>query len=115
MPPSSLLRRPLFIGALLALASLGAQAGATGRADASIDRELFYAAQGEFQLADGRALNLRPRSLSVEVRFDDQHSQRWTAESASVLVSPDGRQRLHLHREANGSVDRVSLETRRAR
>lgn len=113
MPPS-LLRAPRLLAALFALASLGAQAGAAGRTE-SIDRSLLDAAQGEFQLADGRALNLRPRSRTVEVRFDEQELQRWRPESSNVLVSPDGRQRLHLHREANGSVDRVSLETQRTR
>lgn len=113
----SLIRRQPHHLAALMVSSLLMTAGSAvqAQAEARIDRSTLDAAQGEFVLEDGRALNLRLRSRSVEIRIDEQDSERWKPESAEVLVSPDGRQRLHLHRDRKGFVDRVSLETQRAR
>lgn len=109
------IRSPLRLsltGLLAVLLAAGAQAGVT---PATPDRSTVQAAEGGFVLADGRTLSLRLRSTGVDVNLNEESVERWRMESESVLISPDRRQRLHLHRDANGLVDRVSLETPRAR
>ncbi|MFN4115691.1 MAG: hypothetical protein ACK4F7_04215 [Inhella sp.] len=71
------------------------------------------AAEGGFVPADGRELNQRLPSRAVDLRVDDQPAQRWLPRSEAVLVSLDGRHRLHPHRGINGSVDWVLLESPR--
>lgn len=111
MKTCSPLRLPL-LGLLACLFAAGAQAGVV---EAGPDRSVVQAAEGGFVLADGRTLNLRMRPRGVEVNLNEETVERWRLESETVLVSPDSRQRLHLHRDANGFVDRVSLESPRQR
>lgn len=105
-------RLPLLLVPLALLVAGAAQAAA---GDARLDLSTVQAAEGGYVLADGRELSLRLLSRAVEVRVDDQPAQRWLPQSEAVLVSPDGRHRLHLHRGTNGFVDRVSLESPRPR
>lgn len=112
----SLIRsKPQHLAALFVSSLLMSAAAVQAQPELRMDRSTLDAAQGEFVLEDGRALNLRLRSRGVEIRIDEQDSERWQPESSSVLVSPNGRQRLYLHRDHNGVVDRVSLETQRPR
>ena len=100
------------LGLLACLFAAGAQAGV---GEAGPDRSALHAAEGGYVLADGRTLDLRVRSRGIEVNLNEETVERWRLESETVLVSPDRRQRLHLHRDAKGFVDRVSLESPRQR
>ncbi len=108
---SSSPRLSAYLAALLASVSMLALSPV--QAAAPIDRSTLQAAEGGYVLADGRTLNLRVLSRSVEVNMNEESVERWRAESESVLISPDRRHRLHLHRSSNGTVDRVSLESPR--
>lgn len=106
---------PLRLSLTVLLVGLCGATAHAGVAPATPDRSAVQAAEGGFVLADGRTLSLRLRSTGVEVNLNEEIVERWRIESETVLVSPDRRQRLHLHRDANGMVDRVSLESPRAR
>jgi hypothetical protein len=41
--------------------------------------------------------------------------ETWRAENSELLISPDGLRRLRLYRNADGTVDRIALETDRMR
>lgn len=116
MNPTSVSARLRTLAVLIA--SLGLAAGAQASVEVSqtprADRSALYAAEGAFTLDDGRELSLRVMSRSVVVRIAEQE-ERWQPVAPNVVASPDGRQRLHLHRDANGVVDRISLETKLAR
>lgn len=114
MKSSSLSARLRTLAALIASLGLAAGAQASAQAPVAQDRGALYAAEGSFTLDDGRELSLRVMSRSVVVRIDEQE-ERWQPVAPNVVASPDGRQRLHLHRDTNGVVDRVSLETKLAR
>lgn len=100
------------LGLLACLLTTAAQAGV---GESQPDRSTLQAAEGGYVLADGRTLSLRLRPRGVDVNLNEEKVERWRLESETVLVSPDQRQRLHLHRGVNGLVDRVSLESPRQR
>ncbi|WP_374437879.1 hypothetical protein [Inhella sp.] len=113
------LAQPLTVVALaLNLAHAPAQAAVPeaapqATAPATAVRALWDA-EGEYELQDGRSLSLHVRGQRVSVAVGFQPEERWQLVSPELIVSPDGLQRLHLHRNATGRVERVSLELKRA-
>lgn len=92
----------------LALLTLGtAHAGLT-----ETPRE-HQQASGSYTLQDGRELVLRAYGGQMYVTLGNRPTERWELVNPDRLRSPDGRHTLHLHREASGFVDSVSLESRR--
>lgn len=98
----------------LAFALLALGAAQAGVATPSRDelRDLAHAS-GIYTLQDGRELVLRARAGEVRVTVGNQATESWERLGPDRLRSPDGRQTLHLHREPTGSVERISLESRR--
>ncbi|MFO1253281.1 MAG: hypothetical protein U1E77_19610 [Inhella sp.] len=112
------LAQPLTVVALvLNLAHAPAQAAVTEGAPPATAAAVraLWDAEGEYELQDGRSLSLHVRGQRVSVAVGFQPEERWQLVSPELIVSPDGLQRLHLHRNAAGRVERVSLELRRAR
>ncbi len=109
--------RPLTLSAaLLALMTLTAPASAQEpTVPAATDRLMLRLAQGEYLLDDGRTLRVHVGVRRVGVALDETPLENWRAESNELLVSPDGMRRVRLQRNADGSVDRVQLETDRLR
>jgi hypothetical protein len=105
--------RPLTLSAaLLATLTLTAPASAQeATAPAFTERALLRLAQGEYLLDDGRTLTVRVGVRRLGVGVDSQVLETWRAESNELLISPDGMRRVRLHRDVDGSVDRVVLET----
>jgi hypothetical protein len=109
--------RPLTLSAaLIALTSFTAPAGAEQTAAPSFtERALLREAQGDYQLEDGRWLKVHVGLRRLGVAVDTMPLEDWRAESSELLVSPDGMRRVRLYRNADGSVDRVALETDKVR
>ncbi|HEY0955619.1 MAG TPA: hypothetical protein VGE36_12720 [Roseateles sp.] len=109
--------RPLTLSAaLLALMTLTAPASAQEpTVPAATDRILLRQAQGEYLLDDGRTLRVQVGVRRVGVALDETPLESWRAENSELLVSPDGMRRVRLHRNVDGSVDKVQLETDRLR
>ncbi len=113
------LAQPLTVVALvLNLAHAPAQAAVPEAAPQATTPALtvraLWDAEGDYALQDGRSLSVTVRGPHVSVAIGLQPEERWQLVSAELIVSPDGLQRLHLHRNAAGRVERVSLESRRA-
>lgn len=109
--------RPLTLTAAL-LASLALTAPASAQeptVPAAAERAMLRAAQGEFLLDDGRTLKVHVGVRRLGVSLDESPLETWRAESAELLVSPDGLRRVRLYRNGDGSVDRVAFETDRVR
>jgi hypothetical protein len=81
----------------------------------SADRSLLRAAQGEYLLEDGRMLKVHIGMRRLGVGVDESPLETWRAENSELLISPDGLRRLRLYRNADGTVDRIALETDRMR
>lgn len=109
--------RPLtWLAALLATLTLTAPASAQEPTQPfAADRLLLRAAQGEYLLDDGRTLKVHVGLRRLGVGVDENPLESWRAETNELLISPDGMRRLRLYRGADGSVDRVALETDRVR
>ena len=109
--------RPLTLSAaLLALMTLTAPASAQEpTVPAVTDRVMLRLAQGEYLLDDGRTLRVHVGVRRVGVAVDETPLENWRAESSELLISPDGLRRVRLHRNVDGSVDKVQLETDRLR
>ncbi|MDR7332991.1 hypothetical protein [Roseateles asaccharophilus] len=109
--------RPLTLSAaLLALMTLTAPASAQEpTVPAVTDRVMLRLAQGEYLLDDGRTLRVHVGVRRVGVAVDETPLENWRAENSELLVSPDGMRRVRLHRNVDGSVDKVQLETDRLR
>lgn len=109
--------RPLTLSAvLLALMTLTAPASAQEpTVPAVTDRIMLRLAQGEYLLDDGRTLRVHVGVRRVGVAVDETPLENWRAENSELLVSPDGLRRVRLHRNVDGSVDKVQLETDRLR
>lgn len=109
--------RPLTLpAALLALMTLTAPASAQEpTVPAVTDRVMLRHAQGEYLLDDGRTLRVHVGVRRVGVAVDETPLESWRAENSELLVSPDGMRRVRLHRNVDGSVDKVQLETDRLR
>ena len=109
--------RPLTLtAALLASTALTAPAIAQEpTVPAAVDRALLRTAQGEYLLDDGRTVKVHLAARRVGISVDDSPLETWSAQSAELLVSPDGMRRLRLYRNVDGSVDRIALETDRVR
>jgi len=109
--------RPLTLSAaLLALMTLTAPASAQEpTVPAVTDRLLLRQAQGEYLLDDGRTLRVQVGVRRVGIALDETPLENWRAESAELLVSPDGMRRVRLVRNVDGSVDKVQLEIDRVR
>ncbi len=109
--------RPLTLTAAL-LASLTLTAPASAQeppVPAAAERAMWRGAQGEYLLDDGRTLRVHVGVRRLGVSVDDTPFEAWRAQSAELLVSPDGQRRLRLHRNVDGNVDRIALETDRLR
>jgi len=109
--------RPLTLSAaLLALMTLTAPASAQEpTVPAVTDRLLLRQAQGEYLLDDGRTLRVQVGVRRVGIALDETPLENWRAESAELIVSPDGMRRVRLVRNVDGSVDKVQLEIDRVR
>jgi hypothetical protein len=109
--------RPLTLSAaLLALMTLTAPATAQEpTVPAVTDRLLLRQAQGEYLLDDGRTLRVHVGVRRVGVALDETPLESWRAANTELLVSPDGLRRVRLVRNADGSVDKLQLETDRVR
>lgn len=108
--------RPLTLSAaLLALTTLTAPASAQEPTVPDAQRALLREANGDYQLDDGRWVQVSVGFARLAVRVDEGLAEAWQAEGTELLVSPDRRRRLRLIRNADGSVDRIALETDRAR
>ncbi|PTT83959.1 hypothetical protein DBR42_15505 [Pelomonas sp. HMWF004] len=102
--------------ALLALTTLTAPASAQEpTVPATVERSLLREARGEYVLDDGRTLRVHVGARQLGVSVNENPLEPWRAESAELLVSPDGMRRLRLYRNVDGTVDRVVLETDRVR
>jgi hypothetical protein len=115
------LRRPHTVAAsvLLSLGALltgvSAQASVIGAEAQALPRALLRPAKGDYVLDDGRVVTVQLRAKQLDVRVQDGPFEPWHSQGPDLLVSPDGQRRLRLFREADGSVDRVALETDRVR
>ena len=109
--------RPLTLtAALLATLTLTAPASAQEpTVPAAAERAMLREAQGEYLLDDGRTLKVHVGVRRLGVSVDESPLETWRAESNELIVSPDGLRRLRLFRNADGSVDRIALETDRMR
>lgn len=109
--------RPLTLtAALLATVTLTAPASAQEpTVPAAAERAMLRAAQGEYLLDDGRTLRVHVGVRRLGVSVDERPLETWRAENAELLVSPDGLRRVRLYRSGDGSVERIALETDRAR
>lgn len=108
--------RPLTLTAAL-LASLTLTAPASAQeptVPAAAERAMLRGAQGEYLLDDGRTLRVHVGVRRLGVSVDESPLETWRAEGSELLVSPDGMRRVRLFRSADGTVDRVALETDRA-
>lgn len=109
--------RPLTLTAAL-LASLTLTAPASAQeptVPAMGERVMLRAARGEYLLEDGRTLKVHVGAGRLGVGVDESPLETWRAESAELLVSPDGLRRVRLYRSVDGSVDHVALEIDRVR
>lgn len=109
--------RPLTLSAAL-LATLVLTAPATAQEPTApflADRAALRGAQGEYLLDDGRTLKVHVGMRSLGVSVDESPLESWRAQSAELLISPDGLRRVRLYRAADGTVDRIALETDRQR
>ena len=109
--------RPLTLtAAVLATLTLTAPAIAQEpTVPAAADRALLRSAQGEYLLDDGRTLRVHVGVRRLGVSLDESPLETWRAESAELLVSPDGLRRVRLFRSGDGSVERIAFETDRVR
>ena len=109
--------RPLTLtAALLATLTLTAPASAQEpTVPAVAERAQLRGAQGEYLLDDGRTLKVHVGVRRLGVSVDESPLETWRAQSAELLVSPDGMRRVRLYRNVDGSVDRIALETDRMR
>lgn len=109
--------RPLTLtAAMLATLALTAPASAQEpTVPAAAERAMLRGAQGEYLLDDGRTLKVHVGVRRLGVSLDESPLETWRAQSAELLVSPDGMRRLRLFRNVDGSVDRIALETDRVR
>ena len=80
---------------------------------ATTERALLREATGSYALEDGRSVKVAVGQTRLGVSIDEQPAELWRAQGADLLVSPDGLRRLRLMRNADGSVDRIALETDR--
>jgi hypothetical protein len=111
-----MIKRPLtLLAALLTLTTLAGTAQAQEPFASDADRSLVRQARGQYVLEDGRVLLVRVGEHRLDVSVDAAPTEQWRAASADLLVSPDGRRRLRLLREADGSVERIELETDKLR
>jgi len=78
-------------------------------------RALLREANGQYLLDDGRTVRVAVGLTRLTVSVDEAPTEQWRAESPELLVSPDGMRRLRLIRGADGSVERIELETDRVR
>lgn len=78
---------------------------------AASERALLREAGGSYELQDGRLVKVRVGQTRLDVSIDQHRAELWQAQGADLLVSPDGLRRLRLIRSADGSVDRIALET----
>lgn len=102
--------------ALLALMTFAAPASAVEpTVPGASDRALLREARGEYLLDDGRTLKVHVGARRLGISVDESPFEAWRAESAELLVSPDGLRRVRLIRNVDGSVDRVAFETDRVR
>jgi hypothetical protein len=97
------------------LMTIGLAGNAAAQEPGPAEASSLRAASGRYELNDGRVLWVQAHSRRATVSLDHQSAEWWVAESADVLVSPDGHQRIKLLRSSNGSVDRVELHTERQR
>lgn len=109
------LRRLTLLAACLASMSLLTPASALEPTVPDHERALLKEANGHYQLDDGRWVKVSVGYSRLGVSLDEGSTEPWRAEGTELLVSPDGLRRLRLIRNADGSVDRIALETDRAR
>jgi hypothetical protein len=108
--------RPLtLLAALLASMTLLTPASALEPTVPDQGRALLREANGQYVLDDGRTVKVSVGSSRLAVSVDDAATEQWRAENTELLVSPNGMRRLRLIRNADGSIDRVALETDRVR
>ena len=104
--------------AFLALIALAASANSLAQEPTVPDatqRALLREAQGDYVLDDGRTLKVQVGLRRLGVAIDSMRLEAWRVENNELLVSPDGMRRVRLYRNADGSVDRIALETDRVR
>ncbi|MBV8037208.1 hypothetical protein [Roseateles sp.] len=106
--------RPLTLSAILLALTTLASAQKPART-AAPERAMLRGAQGEYLLEDGRTLKVHVGAHRLGVSVDARPLETWRAESAALLVSPDGLRRVRLYRNGDGMVDRIAFETDRAR
>lgn len=109
------LRRLTQLAVCLASMSLLTPASAVEPTVPDHERALLKEANGYYQLDDGRWVKVSVGYTRLAVSVDEGSAELWRAQGTELLVSPDGLRRLRLMRNADGSVDRVALETDRAR
>jgi hypothetical protein len=108
--------RPLMLlAALLASTALLTPASAQEPTVPDMGRALLREANGQYVLDDGRMVRVAVGHTRLAVSVDEAPTELWHAETTELLISPDGMRRLRLIRSADGSVDRIALETDRVR
>lgn len=103
------------LAALLASMTLLTPASAQEPTVPDGGRALLREASGQYLLDDGRSVRVAVGHQRMAVSVDEAPTEQWRAENSDLLVSPDGMRRLRLIRNADGSVDRIALETDRVR
>jgi hypothetical protein len=100
--------------ALVALACTGfAQANVPDRVEIrGLATTAAAAAQGEYELADGRRLAVQQRGTRLVAQIDGAPAVLLQP-AATRWASADGRLSVEFHAAANGSVHRVTLKQAR--
>jgi hypothetical protein len=105
------MRSLTLLAASLASLTLLTPASAQEPTVPDMGRVLLREANGQYVLDDGRTVRVAVGHTRLAVSVDEAPTEQWRAENTDLLVSPDGMRRLRLIRSADGSVERIALET----
>ena len=84
-----------------------------GAAQAAGPRLLAREVSWTYDMQDGSIVRMQVEG--ARVRVESPAPEYWTVVDANLLVSPDGQRKIRLVRDFDGTVDRIELETRKAR
>lgn len=77
-------------------------------AHASGPRLLSHEVSGTYDMQDGSTLRIDVEGQQ-RVLVQASSAEYWSAQTANLLVSPDGLRRITLLRDVDGRVDRIEL------
>jgi hypothetical protein len=104
-------RSPLKVAAVMS--SLIASVLGAGAARAADPQLLARDVSWAYEMQDGSTVRMEAEGARVLV--ESPAAEYWTVVNANLLVSPDGRRKIRLIRDFNGTVDRIEMQVTKAR